>query len=103
MLALALGGRTIAEWQEVMSSEEFVDWQIYYEMNPFGPKRDDFNAALIARTIAQANAPKGKRFQLKDFLLEFRSRYDTRERESMSPEQITGFMQQLKDRQEGNA
>jgi len=88
---LALGGRTIAEWQEVMSSEEFAEWAAYYEMNPFGPKRADYQAAVIARTIAQANAPKGKTFQLSDFVLEFTTRVKSEAR--MTSEQIVSFFQ----------
>lgn len=49
MLALALGGRTIAEWQAVMSAAEFAGWIDYYRGRPF----DDLHryhrpAALLA-------------------------------------------------------
>jgi hypothetical protein len=93
LLALALGGRTVAEWQDVMSSEEFSEWAAYYELNPFGPKRADYQAAVIARTIAQANAPKGKTFQIKDFVLEFKTR--TEQDHRMSGEQIISFFKGL--------
>lgn len=87
---MALGGRTIAEWQEVMSSEEFCEWIAYYEMNPFGPKRDDYQAALIAKTIAQVNAPKGKVFKLDDFMLSFKTRAAQEDRK-MSGDQVLSF------------
>jgi hypothetical protein len=89
---LALGGRTIAEWQEVMSSEEFVDWQLYYETNPFGPKRGDMQAAIVASTIANVNAPKGKKYAVKDFLLEFKP---PRDRDAMTNDDIRSFFQRL--------
>lgn len=34
-LALALGGRTIAEWQAVMSHSEFQCWMEFARHNPF--------------------------------------------------------------------
>ena len=79
-----------------MSSEEFVDWQLYYELNPFGPKRGDFQSALIASTIANANAPKGKKFALKDFMLDFKSTRQTQQKRPISSEQVVSFFQALK-------
>lgn len=51
VLALALGGRTIAEWKAAMTEDEFEAWIEYYRRWPF----DDFNryhrpAALVAQT-----------------------------------------------------
>jgi hypothetical protein len=69
-----LGGRTIAEWQEVMSANEFADWVAYYQLNPFGPFRSDVQAATIASTVANANAAKGKKFRIQDFLPQFRTK-----------------------------
>lgn len=93
MLALALGGRTIAEWQQVMSSEEFVDWQLFYEMNPFGSYRGDIQAGIIAATIANVNSQKGKRFQPSDFMPRFRPAQGAEDR--MSNEQIRAFVSDL--------
>lgn len=56
-----------------MSSDEFTDWMLYYQLNPFGPWRGDIQAALVASTIANANAAKGKKFHIKDFMPEFKS------------------------------
>lgn len=80
-----------------MSSEEFLDWMLYYEMSPFGPKRGDIQAAIVARTIAQANAKPGRVFQVKDFLPEFKSRYGQEDR--MTNDQIMGFFQNMADAQ----
>jgi hypothetical protein len=51
-LALALGGRTIKEWQSTMSQREFEEWRDFYMRFPF----DDLHryhrpAALIARSF----------------------------------------------------
>ena len=84
-----------------MSAEEFVDWQLYYEMNPFGSKRDDIQAAMIASTVANVNAPKGKRYRLKDFLPEFKSQYAPKP--TMDNAQILATFQELADAQKGPA
>lgn len=49
MLALALGGRTVAEWKASMSAVEFQAWVDFYRLQPF----DDLHryhrpAALVA-------------------------------------------------------
>lgn len=92
-----LGGRTVAEWKEVMSVNEFFEWQAYYEIQPFGPYRDDVDAAIVASTIANANT--GKKYSYKDFMPIFRTRYSPEKR--MSAEQIKGFMEGLRDKQHG--
>ena len=35
MLALALGGRTVKEWQTVITNREFLDWIAFYKNFPF--------------------------------------------------------------------
>lgn len=49
MLALALGGRTVAEWRRAMAPSEFKAWVEFWKVSPF----DDYHrfhrpAALIA-------------------------------------------------------
>lgn len=52
MLALALGGRTIAEWQASMTTAEFTSWVAFYRAWPF----DDLHryhrpAALVSTRL----------------------------------------------------
>jgi hypothetical protein len=89
---LALGGRTIAELKEVMSSDEFTDWMAYYQISPFGDYRQDIQAALVASTIANANAPKGKVYKITDFMVNFK---DASESRHMSGPEIMSFLQNL--------
>lgn len=35
MLALALGGRTVSEWQAAMTQREFARWVEFYRLFPF--------------------------------------------------------------------
>jgi len=52
-LALALGGRTVAEWQSVMSEVEFRSWLEFYKMSPFDDLHRFYRpAALIARSFS---------------------------------------------------
>jgi hypothetical protein len=72
-----------------MSSDEFTDWMLYYQLNPFGPWRGDVQAALVARTIANANAPKGKKFHIKDFMPAFKAHQPRKD--TIAPEQVLSF------------
>lgn len=72
-LALALG-RTIQEIDEGMSSAEFAQWMMYYQLEPFGAHRDNLHAAIIASLFANAHRGKGKpAFSVDDFMLKDRS------------------------------
>lgn len=46
---------TVAELKERMSYAEFVDWQAYYLIEPFGGVRDDLHAALVVAMLANVN------------------------------------------------
>lgn len=76
-----------------MSSNEFADWMAFYQLNPFGVYRADINAATIAATIANANAAKGKKFTIKDFLPEFKAAQE--EKTSMPAEEVISFFQRM--------
>lgn len=58
-----------------MSSEEFVYWQAYASIEPFGDARGDLQAAIIASTIANRHrGPKEQAYKLADFLPNFTPR-----------------------------
>lgn len=38
-----------------MTYEQFEEWKTFYELEPFDDVRADFNAALIAQTIANVH------------------------------------------------
>ncbi|VVE68871.1 hypothetical protein PAN31117_03104 [Pandoraea anapnoica] len=59
VLALALGGRTVAEWKAAMGDQEFQRWAEFYQAWPF----DDYHrfhrpAALIAGAMASGDDPE---------------------------------------------
>jgi hypothetical protein len=58
-----------------MSLEEFFRWQQRYRTHPFGDKRRDMQAGIIASVIVNALREKGgKRVGPSDFLLRFEER-----------------------------
>lgn len=67
-LALALG-MPVSEAQRRVSSSEFVEWQAFNNISPWGPERGDVLAAMIAWTTAtSAHSGKGRRPKLRDFI-----------------------------------
>lgn len=52
-----------------VSSGELTEWLAYERVaGPVGPARGDTQAAIVASTIANVNAGKGRRFTPKDFI-----------------------------------
>lgn len=54
---------TVAELLERMSSREFSEWMIYYEIEPFGEERADWRQAMTTSAVhnnfqAKAKTPK---------------------------------------------
>jgi hypothetical protein len=46
-----------------------AEWKAYeQEYGPFGPERGDWNAAVVAHTVASALSGKGRRWKITDFL-----------------------------------
>lgn len=56
-LALELG-YTVEELQHLISWNEFEDWRAYDRLEPIGPRREDFQAALIASCIVNAHSKR---------------------------------------------
>lgn len=48
-----------------MSSRELTEWMLYYGMEPFGPAREDYRAALVSSTIANCH---GNKLKPQDFI-----------------------------------
>ena len=64
----------------------------YYRLEPFGGKRDEIHAAMIAMVIANANRDEKKKpnpFTIEDFLLNF-----DEEEDRPNPEALLAKLQQ---------
>jgi hypothetical protein len=91
---LALGGRTVAEWQQTMSSREFSEWMAYSSNWPFGEYPAYLRAGIVASTIANANRDPKKRkkpFSPVDFMPNF----DQPQKEKKSPAQLLQIVEML--------
>ena len=65
LVANGIGGRTVAELNEVMDVDEFLRWVAYFEMFPQG--NEDLQFAHLNQTIistVQKSVPPLKRFLL---------------------------------------
>lgn len=52
-----------------MSSSELSEWIAYEKVTgPLGAERGDIQAAIIATTVANVNAGKGRKAKVKDFI-----------------------------------
>lgn len=55
-----------------MLHSEFVDWQAYYRLEPFGEWRADVRSGIVASTMANIwRGKNGRRMSAKDFMPEF--------------------------------
>jgi hypothetical protein len=42
---------TVAELGHRMSSAEFTEWMVYAQLEPFGPRREDERAGMVAAMV----------------------------------------------------
>ena len=64
-----------------MTSAEFVEWFAFYELDPFGPWRDNLHAAQVASLLYNANRRKNsKALGAADFM--YKDRDEVREQET---------------------
>lgn len=52
-----------------LTQREYLDWQLYWEAEPWGPYRDNLHAALIAREVQRPNLRKGVKPKMDDFMI----------------------------------
>jgi hypothetical protein len=56
----------------IMSSNEFAEWRAYDRINPFGERRADLRAGVVAAVVANANRGKRRKaFRPEDFMPTF--------------------------------
>tara|TARA_R110000824_G_scaffold123055_1_gene280577 strand:+ start:1919 stop:2278 length:360 start_codon:yes stop_codon:yes gene_type:complete len=68
-LAIALGGRTVDEWQQTMSAVEFAAWMEYCTKKPLPVQRADLRTAR--QTTEIAGMMGAKNVKLSDFMFDF--------------------------------
>lgn len=61
-----------------MTWAEFKEWQLFHQVSPFGPWRDDYRMSRLYTWWAQANGAKGTKFtDVLEALSTFRTDVDT--------------------------
>jgi hypothetical protein len=88
-LALALG-YPVAELKRRMPSAEFTQWVAYYGLDPFGREREDMQAAIVAKTVA--DCATGKNNELDAFLIEYGK---DKEKKTSKPQSVISMQQNL--------
>src|SRR5678816_3744720 len=68
-LALALGIPRVRAMLRRMTAQDFHDWEIYAELEPFGELRADYRAAQVAQMIFNMAVESRHRKPMKDFVL----------------------------------
>lgn len=67
LVQAGIGGRTVAELNGTMTVGEFLRWQAYDDMFPFG--YDDLNFGRLLHLLASIYSPKGSSPKLGNFIL----------------------------------
>lgn len=73
-LAKELGIANVDMLARSLTAKQFREWQMFYDLEPFGEVRDDYRTASIVAMIANVNRDPKKRkepYKLEDFLLKF--------------------------------
>ena len=92
-LAIALGGRTVDEWQQAMSAVEFESWMRYCMKKPLPALRADLRTAR--QTTEIAGMMGAKNVKLPDFMFDFDGGAEdgsTGTGRAMSPEQVSHLL-----------
>lgn len=64
-------GRTVRELLGEMDSRELTEWMAFDVVEPIGGRRSDYQAAIVASTVANANRGKGRPLKPDDFIPEY--------------------------------
>lgn len=71
-----------------MSSAEFTEWMLYFQIEPFGAVRDNAHAGLIASTVA--NCHSKRKFKYSDFMFT-----DPEDRKKAETKNVLAWMQSV--------
>lgn len=95
---------TVAEAKRRCTMREFVQWQAYYRLEPFGEERADLRNAIVACVIANAHRGKGRSFRVRDFMPTFdrRPQQTPQEMETVFRAFAARHNASLKDERHGN-
>jgi hypothetical protein len=71
-LAVMAGELDVEAMLRRHTAKWFLNWQAYYELEPFGEMRADLRAALICKTLADLKRGKNQKpYDIENFLFDF--------------------------------
>ena len=91
------------ELQRRMTMEQFVDWQAYALLEPFGGDMDFLRTGIIASTIANSTRGKNtKPYKASDFMPDFKKRWLPVKKQSVAKikEIMLGLVEKTKPKKE---
>lgn len=92
---------TVREMLSRMSSSEFSEWMAYYNIEPFGPIREDLRAGMIAAPLLNIWVPRGgTRAKPSDWIMRFDKAAEEQDWETMKA-MLQGFTAAMKARAKG--
>ncbi len=82
-------GRTVEELLGVISSRELTEWIAFDQVEPFGDRRGDLQAGVVAATVANVNRAKGARaYNVTDFVPEYGRKDEEVDAEALTMQQV---------------
>lgn len=86
-------GRTVAELNDSISSDEIAEWAAYYQIDPFGSIRGDMQAGIITSNLMNIHLKKGATpLKPQDFMPRFG---EPEVKKTMSPKEIHARLQTM--------
>jgi len=73
--------------QATTSQREYISWQRYWTVEPWGPYRDNLHAAILAREIRRPQVKPGSVIDPEDFMI--------RKPTARAADRVTGFVRAL--------
>lgn len=64
-----MGYLDVEEMKRSMTQRAYLNWQKFWEEEPWGPYRDNLHAAIIAREVRRRYLKKGAKSKLDDFMV----------------------------------
>lgn len=70
-MAVQFGRLNVDAMLRQLTAKQFIAWEHYAQLEPFGDIRADWQAASIATTIANVYRGKNTPYKLEDFVIRF--------------------------------
>jgi hypothetical protein len=88
----ALLGRTVGEMRATLPWDEYCSWLAYWQVEPWGPWRDNVHAAIIAREVTRANPRlrRGAKLDLASYMV-----IDPEQRQRAANERVVSMLQAM--------